>query len=123
MANAQAAREVQKACDPVAALARLGGDAELYREVLERFFDTSPASLAKIAAAIDRQNGEELHRAAHSYKGLAAMAGTEDVARTAAALDQLGRQGQLEAAAALLHRMRQELALARAELTPYFGEA
>lgn len=119
MGDAQAAGG-GKACDPVAALARLGDDAELYREVLQRFFDGSASSFAKISAAIDRGSGDELHRAAHSYKGLALMSGTEDVARTAAELDQLGKHGQLASAPALLARMRQELELARVEMGLYY---
>src|SRR5687767_7330452 len=103
MREAQAASG-EKACDPVAALARLGGDAELYREVLQRFFADSATSLERISAAIDHGSGDELHRAAHSYKGLALMSGTEEVARTALALEQLGRQGQLAEAPVLLVR-------------------
>jgi HPt (histidine-containing phosphotransfer) domain-containing protein len=119
MTNAQAASD-EKACDPAAALARLGGDEELYREVLQRFFADSPHSLARISAALDRGSGDELHRAAHSYKGLALMSGTEDIARTALALEQLGRQGQLAEAPPLLARLGQELERAQAELAPYY---
>ena len=120
MADAQATGGGASACNPEGALARLGDDAELYREVLERFFADSPVALARIATAIDQQRAEDLHRAAHSYKGLAAMSGTEQVARTAAELEQTGKLGRLEEAPALLARLRQELERARQELAPYY---
>jgi HPt (histidine-containing phosphotransfer) domain-containing protein len=98
----------------------LGDDAELYREVLQRFFDESPQALSRIAAAIELEKAGDLHRAAHSYKGLAAMSGTEEVARTAAELEQIGKQGQLQEAPTLLTRLRQELERAQRELAPYY---
>lgn len=118
MSNADAASDA--ACNPEAALDRLGEDRELYRDVLVRFFADSPASLDRIGEAIENDDGDELHRASHSYKGLAAMSGTDQVARTAAELEQLGRSNQLAAASDLLARMKQELASARAELAPYY---
>jgi HPt (histidine-containing phosphotransfer) domain-containing protein len=108
------------ACDPHAALARLGDDRELYREVLLRFFDDSPASIARIDQAIAGSNGQELHRAAHSYKGLAAMAGAEQLASTSAELESLGRQSSFRDAGLLLSRMKAELENARMQLAPYY---
>jgi HPt (histidine-containing phosphotransfer) domain-containing protein len=108
-------------CDPQAALARLGDDRELYREVLERFFADAPAALASISMAIDGQRASELHRTAHSFKGLAAVAGADEVTRIAAELEKLGREGNMDPAAALLERARQQLQRARMVLAPYFS--
>lgn len=119
MANVQTARSAA-ACNPEAALVRLGDDRELYREVLTRFFVDSPNSLVRMRAAIEKQDGDELHRAAHSYKGLAAMSGTEHVAASAAELEQIGKAHQLANASEILSRLEQELAAAREELIPFY---
>lgn len=118
MSNANAAPGA--ACNPEAALERLGDDRELYRDVLVRFFADSPAALDRIGGAIEKQDGDELHRASHSYKGLAAMSGTDQLARTAAELEQLGRSNQFAAADDLFTRMKQELASAFAQLSSYY---
>ena len=120
MADAQMAGSGSAACNPQAALARLGDDRELYSEVLQRFFADAPSAVGRISAAIDASNGDALHRAAHSFKGLAAMAGTEEVSRLAAELEQLGRQNQFEAAPPLLARLEQELHSAQRELASYY---
>jgi HPt (histidine-containing phosphotransfer) domain-containing protein len=108
------------ACNPEAALVRLGDDRELYREVLERFFAEAPAAMLRIRGAIDKQDAPELHRAAHSFKGLAAMSGTEHVARTAAELEQFGKTNQFEQVNELFNRIQRELEVARHELAPYY---
>jgi polar amino acid transport system substrate-binding protein len=120
MVDVHTAGNGSRACDPEAALVRLGDDRDLYREVLERFFAESPAALGRIQSAITRRDAPELHRAAHSFKGLAAMSGSEQVARTAAELEQLGKVNQLDAVNGLFIRLEQELASARQELGPYY---
>lgn len=109
-----------RTCDPQAALTRLGDDRDLYREVLKRFFEDSPASIDKIDQAIAAESAEQLHRGAHSYKGLAAMAGADQVASTSAELESLGKQSSFQDAAPLVGRLKQELATARLELATYY---
>lgn len=106
-------------CEPEAALARLGDDRQLYREVLDRFFADSPEALARIADAIAQDDGEQLHRAAHSFKGLAAMAGTVSVSQLAAQLEAVGKEGELIQAPHLLDQLRNELQKARTALASY----
>ena len=109
-----------RTCDPQAALTRLGDDRDLYRDVLKRFFDDSPASIDRIDQAIANGTAEELHRAAHSYKGLAAMAGADQVASTSAELESLGRQNSFQDATLLLARLKEELQNARLQLASYY---
>ncbi len=107
-------------CNPEAAVERLGGDADLYREVLTRFYADADNSVARLRRALETQNADEMHRAAHSFKGLAAMSGAERVARTAAELEQMGRNKQLEEAPPLVDRITIELQRSRLELAPHF---
>src|ERR1700704_4361915 len=52
------------------ALERLNGDAELFQDLLEFFFNDAPGQLAAIDTAIAEGNAENLHRSAHRLKGL-----------------------------------------------------
>jgi HPt (histidine-containing phosphotransfer) domain-containing protein len=107
-------------CDPHAALARLGDDADLYREVLERFFNDAPNFLERMIQARESQRSDELHRAAHSFKGLAAMAGAEEVARTAAELEAQGKGSRFDEASESLSRLRQQIHAAATILAPHY---
>jgi HPt (histidine-containing phosphotransfer) domain-containing protein len=119
MAESQA-RTGGPECDPQSALARLGDDHELYREVLQRFFTEAPGFLNRITAAIDPPRAEELHRAAHSFKGLAALAGADEVARTAAELEAQGKASRFDLAPELASRLGQQLQQAAKTLSPHY---
>jgi HPt (histidine-containing phosphotransfer) domain-containing protein len=120
MADPQVLAGHSGGCDPRAALLRLGDDEELYREVLQRFFNDAPGFVQRIWHAIQQQRSEELHRAAHSFKGLAAMAGAENVARTAAELEGLGKAGRLDESPEFAQRLQRDLEQARVQLAPYY---
>src|SRR5687767_4227963 len=107
-------------CDPQSALMRLGDDRDLYREVLQRFFAEAAGFVDRISAAADTSRAEDLHRSAHSFKGLAAMAGAEEAARIAADLEALGKAKQFDGAPELVARLQRELQSARTLLAPYF---
>jgi HPt (histidine-containing phosphotransfer) domain-containing protein len=84
--------------DIAAATARLGGDAEILREVMRIFLDESPRMLAGIRRALDVRDARALCQAAHSLKGSAATLAALRVCVLAAALEAMGRESCLETA-------------------------
>jgi HPt (histidine-containing phosphotransfer) domain-containing protein len=106
-------------CQPQEAIGRLGGDKELYGDVVRRFLDDAPTVLEQLRAHITAEQAEPLHRTAHAFKGLAGMCGAVSVAQIAGELEGLGKQSQLTEAPAAVERLTTALEHARGELTPY----
>ncbi|MEJ7932225.1 response regulator [Ramlibacter sp. AN1015] len=69
--------------DRDAAMARLGGDANLYARVVERFRQEAPRALAAIDQARQRGDRKEAHRLAHTLKGNAGTVGAQQLAEAA----------------------------------------
>jgi HPt (histidine-containing phosphotransfer) domain-containing protein len=61
--------------DKDSALARVGGDRELYRELAGIFIEECPVLLAELSEAIGQGDYKTLVRAAHTLKGRAAFLG------------------------------------------------
>jgi HPt (histidine-containing phosphotransfer) domain-containing protein/CheY-like chemotaxis protein len=106
-------------CEPKEAIARLGGDDELYGEVVRRFRDEGPKVLQTLRRHLESGNADVLHRAAHSFKGLAAMSGAAAVALQAAEIERLGRQGDLQQVEPLLNTLAAAIQQANVELATY----
>jgi PAS domain S-box-containing protein len=66
------------------ALARLGGRRDIYRRMLQRFLQDSPAEMAALQASLQNGDTERLLRHLHSLKGLAATLGLDALAQAAA---------------------------------------
>jgi HPt (histidine-containing phosphotransfer) domain-containing protein len=64
------------------------------------FLDISPGMVADAKRAVDRGDAEAVRRAAHAVKGMAANLGAKAAAAAALRLEDLGRAGDLAAAAA-----------------------
>ena len=56
--------------DEAAALAALGGDLALLRELASMFVEDAPLLVADIRLALDTEQASEVRRAVHSLKGL-----------------------------------------------------
>jgi CheY-like chemotaxis protein len=108
------------AIDKAAALARLGGDEELYQRLVEFFLEDAPRLLEELRRAIGQSAAPAVERAAHSLKGLAANLGAAGVVTEAQSVEQFGHAGDLSSATAgtdklerqveqLLHALRQQL--------------
>lgn len=84
------------------ALARVGGDQELLRELAGLFLEEAPRMLAEIEKATARRDGKAVESAAHGLKGSAANFGAQATVEAAFRLEQLGREHkQTEFASAL----------------------
>lgn len=69
--------------DRDSAIARLGGDANLYAKVLERFRQDAPRTLAALEQASQRGDRKEAHRLAHTLKGNAGTIGAQQLSAAA----------------------------------------
>ncbi len=83
------------ALDRELALSRVGGDAELLKEIAALFIEDYPKALAEIRAAAARGDAQGVERAAHGLKGSVANFGAQAVGDAAFHLEQMGRAGDL----------------------------
>jgi len=84
--------------DLSAALERIGGDRQLFRELALIFVEDSPALLESLRASLAERNRALAERCAHGLKGIAANVGGVGVERTAVVVEDAARAGQLEVA-------------------------
>lgn len=109
--------------DPVldlpSVLERLDDDHELLGELAQIFLDEIPKQLGQIQAAVRSGDAMTLWKSAHALKGSAGNLSGLAVLKSAARLEQMGRDGELadsEAACATLETDLERLTLALREL-------
>jgi HPt (histidine-containing phosphotransfer) domain-containing protein len=102
--------------DHSAAMARVGGDAELLKELAGLFVDEYPQLMAELQAAIAAGDAIRVERSAHALKGAVANFGARQAVDTALQLEQMGRMGKLEPAEDLLRALDLVLMALHAEL-------
>ncbi len=69
-------------------LRRLGGDGELYTEILSIFASGAPGRHSAFLAALGEETGDKLRRLAHSLRGSAKTIGADELAEVAASLEE-----------------------------------
>jgi CheY-like chemotaxis protein len=89
----------EAAFDPAVALARVGDDRALLKELIGLFLGECPRWLAAIREAIRQGDAGELRRAAHSIKGTVGTFGARAAFEAAQRLEAMGRDGNLAGAA------------------------
>jgi two-component system, sensor histidine kinase and response regulator len=102
--------------DRTVALARVGGDEELLKEIAELFLEEYPRALSEIHQALDAGDSKALERSAHGLKGAVANFGARAVVDAAFELEQLGRAQELGPATEALLHLEQALAALHEEL-------
>jgi HPt (histidine-containing phosphotransfer) domain-containing protein len=118
--EAKRSRDMAPYCEIDAAIDRLGGDVELYKDLVDRFLDDSAGTRARVEAAIRGQDAASLRGAAHSLKGLASSVGASTAAATLGELEEQGLQQDLTSAAATWRRFETEMERTGDELAPYY---
>ena len=83
-------------------LANIGGDSELFLELIRLFVDRHRALVHEIELAVHRGDSGMLQQAAHTLKGTAANLCAGTVVGLASELEAVGCQGHLDEAHALL---------------------
>jgi len=94
----------------------VGGDRDFLAELIETYLDDSPRLLEAMHTALAAGNADDFRRAAHSLKSNSASLGAMPLSRMARGLEELGKAGTLEEAAADLAEAEAEYALVRAAL-------
>lgn len=100
-------------------LTMVGDDPEFVDELVDTYLADAPLQVAAIRSALDAGDAEGVVRPAHTLKGSSLNLGGLRVAGIAREIEERGRAGSLEGAAALL----QDLRAANAELETALGDA
>jgi two-component system sensor histidine kinase/response regulator len=93
------------AFDAVELIKRLGGDAELVREVVQVFVDDCPQRLTAIRTAIDQSDARALESAAHAFKGAVSSLAAHRAVELTRALELAGKNGAMTDALPLWRRL------------------
>ena len=93
------------------------GFTELYRDYLADAWQ----AVGIVRDAVLRRKPDEVSAGAHRLKGSSMVLGACGVAQCAAALEELGRSGDIEGAGPMLERTRQALREVEAELAVRLG--
>jgi two-component system, sensor histidine kinase and response regulator len=95
--------------DPSAALARMGGDRDAVRQLVEVFRQDYPPLVADIEAAVRDRDSRRLKAAAHTLKGMVAFFAADRATAAVLALEKFGEAGDLSDAAAAAGVLANEL--------------
>lgn len=81
--------------DKQGTLTRLGGDQELFLDMIDFFAEDGPALVAEIRSGLQSGDFEVAGRGAHSLKGLAANFGAQQAVEAARAIEQAAKTGDV----------------------------
>jgi HPt (histidine-containing phosphotransfer) domain-containing protein len=99
----------QLVIDKEGGLRRLGGDLELYNELIDLFMDTSVDQIEQLKLAVKNNEADDIRKVAHSIKGAAANLGITLVQQIAFELEKIGYDKNLSEAEDSLNRLMYEL--------------
>jgi len=106
----------ERVLDRDVALARVGGDAELLKELAELFLEEYPRLLAELHAASHRSDARALERTAHGLKGSVANFGARPAVEAALRVEHLGRDQKMTEVEHALRSLELALAAVHVEL-------
>jgi len=98
------------------AIERVGGDEDLFKEVVALYLQEYPELVARIGEAVERGDAELLQQSAHTLKGSLGTLGAEPAAQNALQLEMMGRQKRLDGATEELGVLRHALDRLHTEL-------
>ena len=91
-----------------ALLERLGGDEEIFKEVIATFLEDAPHQLEKLKKALQEGDATRVERQAHLLKGAALNIGGNGLQTAALELEVDGKDGDLNKAQSLVVNLDQE---------------
>ena len=112
----QAVETSDSVFDRAVALSRVGGDAELLKEIAVLFLDDYPKSLSELRQAIEAGDARRIERSAHGLKGSVSNFGARPAVEAAMRLETMGRAQKLVEVDQVLHSLELALAALRPEL-------
>ena len=101
------------------AMARLGGESDLFREMVGFFFSDGLKLLAEIQAAAGADDATAIARKAHRLKGTVLYLGAKAASQAVDRVEAIGRSGDLADAAPAIHSMNIEFTRLAEALRPY----
>lgn len=102
-------------------IARLGGDADLASQLVELFIAECPAMMAQVRQSVEQGTPDLVRRAAHAFKGSVANFLPDGPTVTAFALEQIGRDGRLDDAPAVLATLDRQVDALLVQLRAFRG--
>ena len=99
------------------ALARVGGDLDLLKEIAALFLEEYPRELDEIRKALATGDAHMLEHSAHGLKGSVANFGARAAVDAAFQLEQLGKAHKLDQAPPALAALERALAFLHSELS------
>jgi two-component system sensor histidine kinase/response regulator len=102
--------------DRAVAMSRVGGDAELLKEIALLFLDDYPKSLSELRQAVQVGDARQIERTAHGLKGSVSNFGARPAVDAASELETMGRAQQLIEVEQVLRTLELALAALRPEL-------
>jgi two-component system sensor histidine kinase/response regulator len=102
--------------DHEAAMARVGGDEELLKELAQLFLEEYPRLMAELREAHAQGDARMVERTAHGLKGSVANFGAKPAVEAAYQIEQLGKGGKLDAVTEALRTLDLALLSLHAEL-------
>jgi two-component system sensor histidine kinase/response regulator len=105
------------------ALEKVGGDKEILEEILVVFSESYPDQLSELKKAIDNGDAPIVERAAHTLKGSVGTFSGKKALETAFRLETMGRDGNLQEAAAVYFKLEQEIEELEAALRASLSES
>lgn len=95
--------------DKDGALIRVGGDEDIYNELMNLFLQSSSEQIKELREAVQKQEPEQIERLAHSIKGAAANLGIVYVQKSAYELEMIGAENRIQEASKSLDILIKEL--------------
>jgi HPt (histidine-containing phosphotransfer) domain-containing protein len=96
--------------------ARIGGDGEVLKTLVDAFLEVTPETLKKIREAVAGRDAKAVERAAQHLKGSLGTLSASNALRIAEDLEQVARSGNLAPAPDLAQTLEQDVALVREAL-------
>lgn len=105
--------------DLAGTLRRLGGDTGLLADLVQLYDEDSPPLLKRLHEGVESQCGDEVRRAAHSLRGLAANFGAPTLTQSLLELEGAVGEGRFENASTLVEQISEESSRLQATLAPH----
>jgi HPt (histidine-containing phosphotransfer) domain-containing protein len=117
------AESVTASCvlDADGALARLGGDRQLFADMAGFFYEDAPRLYSELLQVVTRRDASEIRLRAHALKGLVAGCGGVRAAGAAQKVETAGHENDLTNISPLVESLGEELELLRQALLAYGG--
>jgi HPt (histidine-containing phosphotransfer) domain-containing protein len=105
--------------DSRAALTRLGGDADLYSDLIGFFLVDAPELIKDLWKAVEVEDQKEIRMKAHALKGLIAGCGGLRAIGIAQSIENVAQSGDPEELPALVQSLEEEVECLTQSLLPY----